>query len=111
MATATIPSNLTFPDAESLQQAFASLVDVWRRETLMLSSTTEKALHPAYQRIIGLGPVVVPLVLRELELHGGHWFWALRALTGENPVEPEDAGNVRKMTESWLKWGRQKGLL
>lgn len=77
----------------------------------MLSSSTEKAVHPAYQRIIGLGPAVVPLVLRELEQHGGHWFWALRALTGENPVRPEDAGQVRKMTESWLEWGRQRGLV
>lgn len=77
----------------------------------MLSSSTEKVMHPAYQRIIGLGPAVIPLVLRDLEQQGGHWFWALRALTGENPVKPEDAGQVRKMTESWLEWGRQRGLV
>jgi hypothetical protein len=111
MPTLALPSHLTYQDEESLRQAFEALAAKWRRETMMLSSSSEKVLHPAYQRIIGLGPAVIPLVLRELEQHGGHWFWALRALTGENPVKLEDAGQVRKMTEAWLEWGRQWGLV
>jgi hypothetical protein len=111
MSTLALPSHLTYLDDESLRQAFETLAAKWRRETIMLSSSSEKVLHPAYQRIIGLGPAVIPLVLRELEQHGGHWFWALRALTGENPVKPEDVGQVRKMTEAWLEWGKQWGLV
>lgn len=45
----------------------------------------EMAMHPAYQRIIGLGPEVAPLLLRELERQPDHWFWALKALTGADP--------------------------
>ena len=33
-----------------------------------------------------MGPAVISLVLRELQERCDHWFAALRALTGENPV-------------------------
>ena len=45
---------------ERLAAAFRELSERWRAETLYLSSTTEIATHPAYQRIIGLGPQVIP---------------------------------------------------
>ena len=66
-------------------------------------------IHPAYQEIIGMGEVAVALILEDLKERGGHWFWALRAITGENPVPPEDAGKIRTMTEHWLRWGRSRG--
>lgn len=67
--------------------------------------------HPAYRQIIGLGPAVLPLLLRDLRETGRFWFPALHAITGENPVPDEATGDVRRMTEAWLEWGRQKGLL
>lgn len=94
-----------------LEHKFRRLVEQWRGETLFISSSTEKMMHPSYQRIIGMGPAVVPLLLRELQERGGHWFWALRAITEEDPVNPEDVGRVRKMTEAWLQWGKQHNLL
>ena len=68
-------------------------------------------LVPSYQRIIGLGPSAIPLILRELENEPGHWFWALAALTGENPAAQGTAGNVDAMREAWLQWGRERGYL
>lgn len=96
-----------------LEGEFRALADQWRAETMHLSSTTEKAMNFAYQQIIGMGKEVLPLILRELQLRGGHWFWALSVITRgrENPVRPEDRGNVRRMTQAWLEWGRQKGYL
>ena len=35
---------------------FRQLADQWKGETRYLSSTTAICTHPAYQRIIGLGP-------------------------------------------------------
>ncbi len=90
---------------------FAKLTDEWRRETHFLSSTTAIATHPAYQRIIGMGPQVVPLILTEMQKEPGHWFWALVALTGENPVPPADQGRMTAMTDAWLKWGRENGWI
>ena len=92
-----------------LAATFRQLADQWRVDTLYLSSTTEIATHPAYQRIIGLGPQVISLVLAELERDPGHWFWALKALTGEDPVPPADRGNRPAMAAAWLRWGRENG--
>ena len=38
------------------------------------------------------------------------WFYALRAITGDNPVTNQIAGDVKKMTEAWVAWGRKRGL-
>ena len=99
------PSSSHTPDEE-----FQELAARWRDETEHLSSTSVFT-HPAYQRIIGMGRPVVPLLLRDLPRTQSHWFWALRAITGENPVAPEDAGNVQKMMDAWLAWGEAHGLV
>ncbi len=67
--------------------------------------------HPAYRQIVELGPAVVPLLLRELERRPNHWFAALRALTGADPVAPADRGRLGVMAEAWIKWGKERGYL
>jgi hypothetical protein len=84
--------------SEDVASRFADLADAWSRETLQLSSVTQIVLHPAYQQIIGMGPVVLPLIFARLADRPGHWFWALNAITGQNPVADEDIGNVRRMS-------------
>ncbi|SRR5258707_7113687 len=91
--------------------AFAELALKWSADTAHLSSPTELMEHPAYVRIIGLGPAVLPLLLRDLQESGRFWFPALHAITGENPVPDEAAGDVHRMSEAWLDWGRRNGLL
>ncbi len=112
MTTLTaLPESPALPPATLLEQKFRRLVKQWREETLFISSSTERVLHPSYQKIIGMGPAVVPLVLREMQDRGGHWFWALRAITEEDPVDAQDAGHVKKMTEAWLQWGKKNRFL
>ena len=94
-----------------LETRFRALADQWRRETGGLSSISQKAAHPAHQEIIEMGPAAIPLLLRELQERGGHWFMALRALSGENPVPREYAGRIPKITECWLEWGRERGYI
>lgn len=105
-ATATVQV-----DGEAAQVRFERLAAEWGEETGMLSSVREKAMHPAYQRIIGMGWEAVPLMLGELAREPDHWFWALRAITGANPVPPDDRGKVKKMAEAWVAWGRDQGHL
>jgi hypothetical protein len=95
------------PYAASLEHEFRRHADQWRKETGMFSMAERKAMHPSYQRIIGMGEPAVPLILGEMKSRLGHWFWALHAITGENPALPEHAGNVEAMTEDWLRWGRE----
>lgn len=102
------------PNAEcsaELEATFHQLAEQWNAETAHLSSATQMAMHPAYQRIIGMGPAVLPFIFRELEKKPDHWYWALRAITGEDPVPPEYAGKIAKMAEVWLSYAREHGYL
>ena len=98
-------------DAESLRKEFQKHSKIWRDETAFTSSVSDIVLHASYQRIIGLGGEVVPLILRELDKSPRFWFWALEAITGENPVPKSENGQVRQMTKRWIDWGRAKGMI
>jgi hypothetical protein len=90
---------------------FQALAEQWRNARGARSSITEAAMIPAYQKIIGMGEAVVPLILAQLKSEGDdpdQWFWALRAITGQNPVKPEDQGNFQKMAEAWLQWAQHE---
>jgi len=110
---------LGYPDIEvasemsavsvSTEQEFNSLATQWRRETGMMSMIHKKAMHPAYQRIIGMGKVALPFIFRELKERGGHWLWALCSITGEDAAKPEH--NLKQAVEAWLEWGKKHGYL
>jgi hypothetical protein len=68
-------------------------------------------MHLAYQQIIGLGPATTPLILRELEREPDDWFWALAAITGENPIPPGAERKLAEMRAAWLQWGAEHGYL
>lgn len=90
---------------------FHELAQQWRSETRFMSFAHQKFLVPSYQRIIGLGPSAVPMMLRELQDTPDHWFWALAAVTGQNPVPPQSAGNFAATRAAWLNWGKEQGYL
>ena len=67
-------------------------------------------MHPAYQQVIGMGWDVVPCILSELETAPDHWFWALTAITGQDPVLPDHRGKLRLMAQDWVRWGTANEL-
>lgn len=101
------PSDLFFRDAAYTK--FSRLANEWRHATMFESSVSRIVMHPAYQQIVGMGHVVLPFILGELEQSPDHWFWALKAITGHDPVSEENRGNVEAMAAAWVKWGREKG--
>jgi len=92
-----------------VEKRFRRLAREWRNEIELSSSMTEIVMHPKYQSIIGLGPDVVPILLQELRDNPDYWFWALRAITEEDPIRPEDYGDLQKMANAWLEWVSNKG--
>jgi hypothetical protein len=107
MRTIAMPN----PEVDILDQTrFAELIRSWSDDTEYLSSTSQIAGHPACHEIIAMGDVAVPLLLRELDNHPsilGHV--ALKAITGTNPFPPEARGDIARMAEAWLAWGREHG--
>lgn len=98
-------------NSQSAHERFQILKDDWKAKTRHLANVGQISLVFSYQSIIGMGREVVPLILKELEKEPDHWFWALEAITGENPVSSEMAGDLEASTTAWLQWGRQNGLL
>ncbi len=94
------------------KQRFNKLAKAWKSETELVSKVTKRILHPAYQKIIGMGEPAIPFILKDLCENGpDDWFWALTAITDKNPITREIAGNMAAMTEAWLQWGRKAGYL
>jgi hypothetical protein len=93
-----------------MRERFQRLAAEWKEQSRYLSNTAQMAMLKPYQRIIGMGPPAVPLILEELQRHPDQWFWALEAITEVNPVPPEAAGRVREMAQSWIEWGRRHNL-
>ena len=109
---ASIPTHRSprVPPVETVEERLRRLEAQWKADTQFISDAKRIVEHPAFQEIISLGNEVVPILLHDLDSQPSLWVWALPEITGENPVPAIDAGNIRKMTDAWLKWGRMKGI-
>jgi hypothetical protein len=99
---------------DDLKREFSENAERWKDETGHLSSLTKAISHPSYLRIIGLAKYSVDhqlekLLLQELRAEPDHWFAALTAITGEDPVRPDD--NFDRAVARWIEWGRTKGII
>ena len=88
---------------------FYTLATEGQSEVAGMSSTAQMSQHPAYQEIINMGSQVVPLLLSELQKNPLYWLAALNAITGENPIKPEQRGRVKQMASAWIEWGKDRG--
>ena len=93
------------------RERFEALADRWQEETFFHSNSSLKNAHPALQEIISMGEPVAPLILERMRSQGGHWFEALRQITGADPVSPADHGKIAAMQNSWLQWGERNGYV
>ena len=90
---------------------FENLIESWHKERGASSSTREITTCQSYLAIIGMGRDALPLIFERLRAEGekpDHWFAALRAITRDNPVQPQNRGNLREMAKAWLNWWASK---
>ena len=92
--------------AEQLQQ----LASEWQRHCQRVSfssNTGEYLSHPAYRKLIELGPAAVPLIMERYQTDGLPWEFVLRELTGVRLSD--DSGFLsgaevqRRRLEWWAK--------
>jgi hypothetical protein len=95
-------------DAE-FRRRFEELKRRWNAETGGSSLLMPKFMHPAYQQIIGMGEPAIPILLEEVRRQSGHWFWALRAITGAEVAQGGDSYGVA--ADKWLRWGEKHGYI
>jgi hypothetical protein len=52
------------------EERFNKLAKVWKSETELVSKVSKRVMHPAYQKIIGMGEPAIPLILKDLSANG-----------------------------------------
>lgn len=120
--TASLHGLVTDPNGESIDDVaqtqstdpaskFEELAEQWILDRPRGADIAQSMMHPAYQQIIGMGESAIRPILARLQRKSEHWFWALYAITGENPVPSKDEGRIKKMAESWINWGRERGYV
>ena len=92
------------------RERFLELADQWENETVLLSRTDMATKHPAYREILDMGQLAIPLILERMQSHSGHWIQALYDITGADPVDVSDYGNIDAMEASWYEWGKTNGF-
>ncbi|HEY3743964.1 MAG TPA: hypothetical protein VGL53_29170 [Bryobacteraceae bacterium] len=94
---------------ETLRRTFEEEAKLWWAETRVLSSIDRKIFNSHYQRIIGMGRAVLPLIFSALQGRGGQWYWALECITGENPAAA--AETLPEAKRLWLEYARKHDLI
>jgi hypothetical protein len=97
-------------NTNSIESIFETLKNDWVRSTRFSNSLSEINDDESLKKIIGLGQIIVPLILKDLKDSPKHWFYALKVLTRANPIKKADAGNLEKMKTAWLSWADKNGV-
>jgi type I restriction-modification system DNA methylase subunit len=97
------------PSSSDLPSRFRAYAELWRRQTLHMSSVSRMVSLPAYRAIVEMGRDVLPLLLEELRDRPDHWLVALHEITQEDPAKP--GSTFIEAVEAWLAWGRERGYL
>lgn len=95
---------------ESVVLRFNELKSRWLREQKPTSKLRDVVLSMPYQQIIGMGRPVLPLLFAELRAAPRNWFWALEAITRENPIPDDANGDSEAILDAWLKWADEHGF-
>lgn len=92
------------------------LIERWRAEVKYMSSLSDMVSHEDYKAISSKDRRAIPILLNELRDRPHYWFDALQKLVKNNldivvnPVRKADRGNLPRMTDAWLKWGKRNGF-
>ena len=90
------------------EDVYIAAADEWEEHQRLLSWHDTK--HPAFLRIVALGEVAIPFILRDIE-HEPDWIViALRKIVPDGPELSDVAGRIGPICERWLDWARSRGI-
>ena len=103
------------PEAR-LRTRFNELASQWRKDIGHKSSLRRVVFNRAYLSIMLMAAddakhqkLITRFILEDLKNRGGHWFWALQAMTGASPAQFGDSFDT--VRNAWIEWGRKHGYL
>jgi hypothetical protein len=96
---------------EKIEAKFNRLAIEWSDAIANVSSVSAMISHRKYREIVDLRWDALPFMLLDLQSSHRFWFPALAEITGIRPYDRRDAGNVKRMTDAWIAWGKKKKLI
>jgi hypothetical protein len=96
---------------QSLVVKIERLVFDWEIETGIMSSTTQITKNQNYQKIVSLGYVAIPTILNILKKEPSLLVNAMRDIVGDMPAYPWEPGNIKSITNAWIRWGRDNNFV
>lgn len=106
--------------------SFRKLAAQYEAQTALHSLPGPMRAAPAFQGLVEMGPLIVPLIisgLKQKTLSGVAWFLVLEEITQTRPLPPEpievDGEKIPGMvgidvlatTQAWINWGETNGYL
>jgi len=82
------------------------LAQEWLDDTHDISSFTQMKNVPSFLKLISLGRHAIPALLEVYAKTTRSLFIVLQEITGTNPVDERDYGDVAAIRDAWLVWGR-----
>jgi hypothetical protein len=86
--------------------------DLTRSSRIAVHSSIDAMMRePEYTKIKACGEEAVPILLEALREQPDTSMAIIALLvdiTGENPMQKEDAGHVSRMAAAWLRWSRNR---
>lgn len=98
-------------DAIDVAKEFRRLTKQMEGRLGPTSRLREWLFSEEYVAIVGLGPRVVPHLLVDLRKHVRPWFFALRALTRQDPTVGVSPGNFEELARHWVAWGVEQEII
>jgi hypothetical protein len=110
--TAPVANGVTSPKISLChffeENRFQSLLKKCEESARFVSDLDIICSRPEFREIVEIGEDAVPLILDEIERSPNIFLLsALEEITGEDPISPEDYGDVEKMVASWLSWANE----
>lgn len=99
-------------EISELENRFNEMAKKWKIETGLYSITKDK-VNETYLDLIAMGKEILPFIFADLQKPTGtaHWHMALKAITQENPIAPEDIGNNKRIKLKWVEWAKRKNII
>ena len=104
----TIPQIAYRPSRDHEFAKFHRMVAEWRIETAYTSLARDKIDHPAFKKIVGIGPIAIPWILTEIRHRPDFLVLALHQIHKyENPVPASARGTLNEIVNAWLSWANR----
>ena len=92
-----------------LESRFNDYYVRWKRDTMFLSSIDAITKNSNFQKIVGFGDAIAPIILQEIQERPSKLVWALNIIFGRK-ISKNNL-SVDEACTAWVKYGKANNLI